>query len=148
MKIEYHHLIKFPFYEGSREKGLMVLFEEYVFLPVTNENINFVVENQMKPALRPLSDLTLRFIANLEIENSLKNELESFRETEVSYADLSQNAKSVLHQNLFDVDGLLAQNLAIDYKFKSSSRVQQNALSPSETSEKHTESGQHFEQEL
>ncbi len=142
MKIEYHHLRKFPFYEDSREKGLIVLFEEYVFLPVTNENVNFVLESQMKPALRPISDLTPRFISNLEIEQQLKRELESFRENETSYANLSQNAKLVLHQNLFDVDDLLAQNLAIDYKFKSSSRIQQHALSPRESTERQTESGQ------
>lgn len=142
MKIEYHHLRKFPFYEDSREQGLMVLFEEYVFLPVTVENVDFVIESQMKPALHPLSDLSPRFISNLEIERHIKSELESFRENEISYADLSQNAKSILHQNLFDVDNLLAQNLAINYKFKSSSKIQQNALFPRESLEKQTETEQ------
>ncbi|NBL64116.1 hypothetical protein GV828_02755 [Flavobacterium sp. NST-5] len=128
MKIEDSHLTIYPFYEANQSQGLVVLFDEFVFLPVTLENLNYVIENQLKPALRPIGDLTNFFLDHNLEDHNIRAELEAYAALEISFDSLTVAAKQFLYHNLFDVNNLLEQGLAIDYKFKSLERVQKRVL--------------------
>ncbi len=128
MKIENSHLTIYPFYEANKAHGLVVLFDEYVFLPVTDENLEYVLDKQLKPALRPISDLTKNFLENHLEQDELKGELETYAAEEILFEDLTQESRQFLCLNLFDVNHLLEEGLAIDYKFKSLERIQKKIL--------------------
>lgn len=128
MKIEHQHLKKFPFFQDTHSNGLVVLFDEYVFLPVSDDNLNYVIDKQLKPALRPMSDLTKGFLDGNLKQNELRAELDAFMANEIDFEELTPDSSEFICSNLFDVDNLLDQGLAIDFKFKSLERIQKKIL--------------------
>lgn len=132
MKIELHHLKKFPFYQDTHSYGLVVLFDEFVFLPVSDDNLDYVIERQLKPALRPLSDLSKSFLDGHLQDLELRDELEALMADEIELHQLSTASTQFMQNNLFDIDGLLDEGLAIDFKFKSLERVQKKILEDDE----------------
>lgn len=120
MKLEYKHLRKYPFYEDKKTTGLMVLFAKDIFLPVTEGNLDYVIQNQLKPILRPLSDLTEKFIDTMGTEKpdrATRAELDYIRTT----GDMENTTPKTIHlleDHLFDIQGLIKKGLAIDYNKK------------------------------
>lgn len=127
MKLLPEHLRKFPFYEDSKVPGLLVQFTEDVLFPVTESNLAFVIKKQLKPLLRPLSELKIRKELLEKLPLELKKELESFLKTK-DFNNLKPSTKKLLIKNLFDIDGLIEAGLAIKYKFELKNDLKNESL--------------------
>ena len=117
MKLTLDHLLKFPRYEDLELPGLLVQIGESIILPVTKSNLDFIIEKQYKPLLRPLSELKKKISKEKELPNWIKSELKSISSTK-DYNLLSPNTKKALIKNLFDIDGLIEVGLALPYNFE------------------------------
>lgn len=116
MKLKPEHLLQFPFYEDRKAPGLLVQLSENIVFPASKNNLPYIIENQLKPLLRPLSELKTKFI-NDTIPDYLKSELTELIKSK--NLNLAKNTtKQLLAKNLFDVDRLIEAGLALPYNFE------------------------------
>lgn len=115
MELKPEHLQKFPFYEDLKAPGLLVQLGENIVFPASRNNLSYIIENQLKPLLRPLSELKKKL--NDKVPVKIQQEL-----TEVFKAKntglLKPATKAMLAKHLFDIDGLIEAGLALPYHFE------------------------------
>jgi hypothetical protein len=113
MKLEQIQLLKYPFLQKkNNQNGLKVLSNENEWIPVTLENIDDVIEQQLKPALRPYSELTDDFMELYRLDEKTKSELQIIRDTK-QLKNISLKTAQFLLDCFFDVEGLLDKGLAV-----------------------------------
>ena len=117
MILKLEHLKKFPFYEDQQVPGLLVQFGEDVLFPASCSNLEFIIEKQLKPLLRPLSELKLKKTSLPNLSSKVKQELEYVSKTK-DCSNLKPSTKKFLVKNLFDIDGLIEAGLALKYNFE------------------------------
>lgn len=117
MKLKLEHLKKFPFYEDQQVPGLLVQFGEEVLFPASKSNLEFIIEKQLKPLLRPLSELKFKKTSFTNLSATLKQELDYISKTK-DCSNLKSSTKKFLIKNLFDIDGLIEAGLALHYNFE------------------------------
>lgn len=116
MKLKPEHLKKFPFYEDKKAPGLLVQLGEDIVFPVSKHNLTYIIENQLKPLLKPISQLKARVLYD-KIPEYLKKELSEAINSK-NLNNLKTTTKQLLVKNLFDVDGLIENGLALPYNFE------------------------------
>lgn len=117
MKLKPEHLQHFPFYEDHQSPGLLVQLDDDVLFPVSKSNLDYVIEKQLKPLLRPLSELKHKFMNEAKLPAILQQEL-AFVLKAKDCSLLQPKTKELLVKNLFDIDGLIEAGLAVPYNFE------------------------------
>jgi|GEM_PF-5434840 len=117
MELKPEHLKIFPFYEDHKVPGLLVQLGEDIVFPVSRINLEFVIKNQYKPLLRPISELKKKIISEKGLPENLQSELASLTTSEDCKL-LKESTKALLAKNLFDIDGLIEAGLALPYSFE------------------------------
>jgi len=117
MILQAEHLVKFPFYEDHKRPGLLVQLAEDVLFSVTRMNIDFIIEQQYKPLLRPLCELEKDLLSEHDMPETLRLELYWVTESKDCKL-LSPKTKALLAKNLFDIDGLIEAGLAVPYNLE------------------------------
>ena len=115
MKLKPEHLQHFPFYEDQKIPGLLIQLNESIIFPANKKNLNYIVEHQLKPLLRQLSELKNKILLE-KIPITLRSEIIEIIENKKKV--LKNSTKQLLLKNLFDVDGLIELGLALPYHFE------------------------------
>ena len=111
------YLRQFPFYENHNVPGLLVQLDEDILFPVGTSNLEYIIENKLKVLLRPLSQLEEQFDMLEHIPSELKNELSQLCINK-DFSILSDDTRTILIKNLFDVDCLIEEGIALPYQFE------------------------------
>lgn len=112
MKLERIQLLKYPFLKKNNQSGLLVLLKEKELIPVTFENLDNVIDQQLKPALRPYSELTDDFMELYQLDEETKLQLRTIRDTK-QLKNISLKTAQFLLDHFFDVEGLLEKGQAV-----------------------------------
>jgi len=115
MKLKPEHLQKFPFYEDFKVPGLLVQLDEDIIFPVSRSNLSYIIDKQLKPLLRPLSELKKKL--NDNVPDLVQQELAAVFKAK-NTGLLQPNTKALLAKHLFDIDGLIEAGLALPYHFE------------------------------
>jgi len=116
MVLSHEHLLKFPLYEDQHVPGLLVQLGEHIIFPASRTNLDFIIENQYKPLLRPIKELDINNFKQ-ELPENIKKELAVANQNN-SCQSMTDATKKALAKHLFDIDGLIDAGLALPYNFE------------------------------
>lgn len=112
MKLERIQLLKYPFLQKNNQNGLKVLSKENEWITVTLENLNDVIEQELKLGLRSYYEITDDFMELYQLDEQTKSELRVIRNTK-QLKNISLKTAQFLLDQFFDVEGLLDKGQAV-----------------------------------